>query len=1477
MKKPVIAGSKAGESKPYTPYEAPNDLRSIATARILIALGEGEFAGGITEKDIFLDGTPLMSANGSMNFEGVKWDFRPGTVNQSYIAGFPAVESEIAVGVELKSDTPWTKAINDSQVSAAVIRFRWPALQEMKDNGDVVGYSIQYRIDVSTDGGSFVTVATRSVTGKTNTLYERSTRVDLPAGNTRTIRVTRLTANQNNSRVSDAMFIGAITEVIDRKMRYPNTALLGIQFDASQFSNIPTVSVLAKMRKIRVPDTYDPETRTYSGIWSGAFKMAYSNNPAWVTYDLIVENRFSIGDKVGAQFVDKYELYKIAQYCDQQVPDGKGGTEHRYECNIYIATAAEAWQVLRDLSSIYRGMIYWMQSQMTVRADMPRDVDYVFTNANVIDGTFTYSGSDERVKYTRALVSYDNPDNNYESDVTSTYDNALQRRYGDNVVELSAFGCTRESEAQRRGKWAIYTNNNDRTVSFKTGMEGEIPSLGDIVAIADDLIAGYRIGGRIASVSADGKTITVDKEIAAESGDKLLINLPSGKAESRTVVSSTGKEIRVSTAYSESPAPFLQWTLEKSTLTHQLFQIVSARKADSESIEYEFSGVAYNPSKFDFVDTGARIEDRPVSQIPVGVMEAPEQVTIGQNVYVEQTMAVTVMTIGWSAVKNAVAYEVEWRKDYGEWVKLPRTGQLSIDVKGVYTGQYLARVRAVNSYDVASIPKSSNLTDIVGKTGEPPKLAIFRTASRPFAIFLDWSFGPDSEDALYTEIEYADNALGENAAFLGSYAYPTSDHLMMGLAAGVRFWFRARIKDRTGNLGQWTDWTLGESSVDADEILSYLGGKIGEGELAPGLVDQIKDDVTGDVIADVDGKLDVIRDEISNLETDVDAKLDDINQSFIGSLTGDDENSPEDVLWFSGDDGTQETFVGNVSTTSAYNSEDYAKAKRIALLTARVGDNQAYIGTVDSASVSRDEAISQRVTELNVKVGQNSSMIASEQIARASADEALARSVSALKSTVGDNSASILEEKTARADADGALASRIDALKVEVDGNSAAIINESEVRTGQVSDLNNRVTDDLVNTYGYLTADDDTTEDLFKWFSGDDEDQESNVGNVSTTSASNEKDYTLARQINVVRVKTELSEALITSEQIARVAADEALAQSINALSATVGDNKAAIIAEQTARSDADTALSQLITSLVARVDNNSAAIYMEQQARADEDEALASLISTISAKVDDAEAAIQQTSEALVDLDGSIKANWQVKTQVTADGKVVQAGMGLGASIGADGTVRSEFLVMADTVGFMNKIDGKIHTPFVFDTVNDTVYLSSAIIGDATISFAKIANDIQSTNYQAGVSGWKINKNGGVEFFGGTFRGSLYVEDLIGDVIKPYAYQIAEHLSMNSTKILYTVNVPAASFPRVVLFGSASLVSLGCYLDFMVNGSVVATLSFGSGFSTANTPSWTAGLGAGAAATIQLRVRQMGSNTIDVAASSDLVLVYKA
>lgn len=871
MNKPVVSGKKSSSSS--TPYEADVDLRSIATAKILLALGEGEFEGGVDGKDIYLDGTPLISENGSSNFSGVSWAFRPGTVDQDYIPGFPGVESETSVGVELTSDVPWVHSITDSQLSAVVIRFSWPALRRQKSNGDLVGYEIKYRIEVSTDGGPYEVLADLSISGYAISTYERSTRVNLPEGSSWVVRVVRITPNQNDSSIADTMNIAAITEVIDLKLRYPNTALLGVEFDASQFNNIPTIAVHAKMRKVRVPDNYDPEERVYSGTWTGGFKYAYTNNPAWVTYDLIVENRFSIGDRVGAGFLNKFELYDIARYCDQLVSDGKGGMEHRYECNIYLQTATEAWQVLRDISAIYRGMVYWMQSQMMVRADMPRDPDYVITNANVIDGLFTYSGSDSRVKYTRALVSWDDPDNAYETDVTTTYDDDLQIRYGDNVVELSAYGCTRESEAQRRGKWAIYTNNNDRTVSFKMGMDGEIPQVGNIISVADKLISGSRIGGRISEVSSDGLTITVDSDIDFSSGSTIRVNLPSGISEARTIFEVSGRDVVISTPFSETPERFFQWVIESDALASQHFQIISAKKSDSDTIEYEFTGVAYNLNKYDYVDSGARLEERPVSNLPVGGQAAPSSVLISQSIHVEQTMAVTTMTIKWDEVDGAVSYDVQWRRDYSEWVSIPRTGQLSTQVKGVYTGQYIARVRAINAAGTASVPASSALTDITGKNGEPPALALFTTQSKAFSIQLNWAFSDDSEDTLYTEIEYADNSDGNSAQTLGNYAYPDQSHELSGLAAGVEFWFRARILDRTGNVSAWTAWVRGVSSTSSDEILSYLEGKIGTGELAPGLIEQIGDGIASDIDIEVDQKISEVNETISALSLDVNQKM----------------------------------------------------------------------------------------------------------------------------------------------------------------------------------------------------------------------------------------------------------------------------------------------------------------------------------------------------------------------------------------------------------------------------------------------------------------------------------------------------------------------------------------------------------------------------------------------------------------------------
>lgn len=847
-----IKGRKGGSSSSRTPTEQPDDLQSVAKAKILVALGEGEFAGQLTGKNIYLDGTALENFDGSQNFSGVTWEFRAGTQVQNYIQGIPGTENEINVGTEVSSATAWTRTFTNTQLSAVRLRLKWPSLFKQEDNGDLVGYSINYAIDLQTDGGTWQTVLNTSVTGKTTSGYERSHRIDLPqAGSTWTIRLRKITADANSAKIGDTMTLQSFTEVIDAKLRYPNTALLYIEFDSSQFNgSIPQISCEPRGRVIRVPDNYDPDTRTYSGTWQGAFKWAWTDNPAWIFYDLVITDRFGLGNRLSAANIDKWTLYQVSQYCDQPVPDGKGGsgTEPRYTCNVYVQERNDAYTVLRDFAAIFRGMTYWGGDQIVALADMPRDVDYAYTRANVIDGRFTYSSSTTKTRYTTALVSWSDPGNAYADAMEPVFEQPLVARYGFNQLEMTAIGCTRQSEANRKGRWGILTNNKDRVVSFDVGLDGNIPQPGYIIAVSDELLSGKVMGGRISAVN--GRVIKLDRVADAAAGDRLILNLPSGASQSRTIQAVNGESVTVTTAYSETPHAEAVWVVESDELYAQQYRVVSV--SDNNDGTFSITGAWHDPDKYARIDTGAIIDQRPVSVIPPGNQSPPANIVISSFSVVQQNISVETMRVSWDQAQNAIAYEAQWRRNDGNWVNVPRSSTTSFDVSGIYAGRYLVRVRAINASEISSGWGYSEEKTLTGKVGNPPKPVGFATTPINWGIRLNWGFPANTGDTLKTEIQYTANSDFSNPLLLSDVPYPSAEYTQLGLKAGQEFWYRAQLVDRTGNESGWTDWVRGESNANADDYL----GDIADDFLTSADGDRLTSDIDTNLEAALQNALD---------------------------------------------------------------------------------------------------------------------------------------------------------------------------------------------------------------------------------------------------------------------------------------------------------------------------------------------------------------------------------------------------------------------------------------------------------------------------------------------------------------------------------------------------------------------------------------------------------------------------------------------
>lgn len=1140
----AITGAKGGSQKQHTPVEQPDSAQSMARCRMLLALGEGEFAGGLDATRIFLDGTQLGNSDGTMNFENVSWEFRPGTQTQTPIPGFPAVENETTVGVSLTKATPWTRALSNTQIDAVLVRIGIPGLQQQENDGDIVGTTVQYHIDLAVDGGAYSTVMTKTVTEKLSSLYELTHRINLPKASTGwQIRVVRDTDDSTSQMLQNKTQVQAITEVIDARLRYPHTALLYVSFNAKSFNNIPKISCMPKGRIIRIPSNYDPVSRTYSGTWDGTFKWGWTNNPAWIWFDVLTEPRFGLGRRVTPEMLDKWELYRIAQRCDQKVPDGKGGsgTEPRFMFDVYIQSQADAWQVIKDIAAGFNGMTFWGNNMFNVVSDMPADTTklQILTRASVV-GKPVYSSGSEKNRFSSALINFSDPDNHYQDRTTAVMFPELVKQFKFKQTQITAIGCTRESEAQRRGGWAVYSNSLDRIITLQTGLDGFVFVPGTVFAFADERLSGRVYGGRITGYNAGLKAVTTDRGTSAVAGDTLMIRTQGGTVESRVIQAVNGTQLIVSTPFTAAPLPNAVFVIDAGQLRLQYFRVTNL-KFDDEENTFTITGAEYNASKYDAVDNNARLDTPPISLIPTGLVNQPTNIVVSSYDAVRQGQRVATLTASWDAPidkdgklqSDVIAYRAQWKRGNNEWVNVPETGLRNIEVPGIFEGDYLVRVRAINSGGASSLWATSALTHLKGRAGDVPKpVGLKASEDVVFGINVTWGFPANTGDTLSTELQYSIAADGSNPMLLASVPYPQKLYQQMGLKAGQEFWYRARLVDRIGNQSDWTDWVRGQASIDVSDI-----------------TDAILEDIKSSEVFK-----DLIEDAVASSE-----KLAELSDAI-------KENA----------DGLAAAVGSNKQTAEAIIGNALAIADVVVRQTAQQGANSATFEQLREVIATETEARVTDVTRLEAKTAQNEAGITDVRQALATETEARASAVSQLTAAtqaasdkadsaaaVGEqNAASITDLSQVVTDLDSSMASRLEELGAQTDKASGGIQNNAiALITSTLAQVNQR---NLLSVqYG---------------------DNKASIDRVDNVMADASK--AVAESLRVLDSSTGGNTANVTD--LSKTLADftQASATQINSLKVTVNGQSAAIVQNSQVSADINNNLNAMYSIKVA-IDSN--------------------------------------------------------------------------------------------------------------------------------------------------------------------------------------------------------------------------------------------------------------------------------------------------
>lgn len=959
-----IKARKGGSSKPRTPVEMPDNLISKDKIKLLLAVSDGEVVNDFSLKQLHFGGVPVQNEDGTFNYEGVIAEFRPGTQTQDYIQGFSESSAEFQVAREVTHNTPYTLTVSNKNLSAIRFRLLWPRVLTQKDNGDMVGSVVEYKIEMAVDGASYQTYLTGKIDGKNTTGgYDRSIRVNLPQNFTSQvlIRVSRVTPDADGVKVVDAFRVESYAEVIDAKFRYPLTAMLYVEFDSDLFQNqIPTISLKKKWKIIQVPRNYDPINRTYSGTWDGVFKWAWSNNPAWVLYDLIMNQRYGLDQRELGIPVDKWSLYEVAQYCDELVPDNRGGMEPRYLMDVVVQSQVEAFQLVRDICSAFRGMTFYNGESLSIIVDKPRDPVYLFTADNVVDGVFVRTFPSEKTMYTSCNVMFDDEENQYEQDVEPVFNPDAAMRFGHNPTSITAIGCTRRTEANRRGRWILQTNLSATTVSFSTGLEGMIPSCGDVIYVADphwQSAFNLVLSGRVMEVS--GVQVFLAYRCDAKAGDTLILNTDDGKPVRRTIasVSADGKTITLNVGYNFDVAPDSVFLIESDQLAAEQYVVTRIEKgSDDDEFTFAITATQYNQNKYDAIDNGVITDDRPTSVVDPDSLGAPKDLTISSFSRIVQGMSVETMVIGWSAVQYAKLYEVQWRKDGGNWNNVPRTATTQVDIEGIYAGEYQARVRCISGGNVASPWSALATATLTGKVGAPKgPINLFASDNEIFGIRVKWAMPEGAEDTAYIELYQSQSGTDQDASLLTLIPYPASEYWHSILPAGYVNFYKARSVDRIGNVSAWTDYARGMSSTDVNAITDTI-------------LDEILDS-------------DAMK-EIQESAQDSAAKLNEYANSIIQNALAND---------------------GDVRIMRKENGKRKAEIKHAEVLIAN--ETEARVQQVNQISAEFNENLNAGLTQVN-------EALANETEARVTSEEALS-------ARIGENSAALDQKLDSWADVNG--------------------------------------------------------------------------------------------------------------------------------------------------------------------------------------------------------------------------------------------------------------------------------------------------------------------------------------------------------------------------------------------------------------------------------------------------------------------------